>query len=87
MSTSVDQVREVLLQQVRREFKRPTLSTSDPLMGGVIDSLGLFNLVGFIEATFQVVLDDAELTVENFATIDTITSLVHGRLAAESAAR
>lgn len=87
MSTSVDRVRDVLLQQVRREFKRPTLSTSDPLMEGVIDSLGLFNLVGFIEATFQVVFDDADLTVENFATIETITGMVHGRLAAKSAPR
>lgn len=81
-----DTIRTTLLDYIRREFKRPALEAGDPLLEGNVDSLGLFNLVGFIEVTFQVLLDDSELTVENFADVDTLTRVVHGHLPAATAA-
>lgn len=42
----------------------------------VVDSLGLFTLVTFIEEEFGIVVDDEELLPENFGTINAITALV-----------
>ncbi len=43
---------------------------------GVIDSMGIFRLIGFLEGTFGKKLDLAEIQYENFATIDAIATLV-----------
>lgn len=42
----------------------------------VIDSLGIFSLVGFIEERYGVEIDIEELTLENFESVPAITGLV-----------
>lgn len=37
---------------------------------GIIDSTGVLELVNFIEATFEITIEDDELTPENLDTID-----------------
>ena len=47
------------------------LSVTDNLFSaGVVDSLGILDLVTFLENEFQVVVTDDELTPENFETIE-----------------
>ena len=48
---------------------------------GVVNSLGIFQLVAFLEERFQISVGDEEITPENFATIDGIERLVAGRKA------
>ena len=43
---------------------------------GVIDSLGVFQLVSFLEETFQVRIGDSEIVLENFRSIDDIERFV-----------
>jgi acyl carrier protein len=43
---------------------------------GVLDSLGVLDVVAFLEEEFGVVLDDEELTPEHFRSIATLTALV-----------
>jgi len=43
---------------------------------GIVDSLGLQQLVSFLETEFGVVVDDEHLLPENFETLDAITALV-----------
>jgi acyl carrier protein len=43
---------------------------------GILDSLGLQQLVGFLERQFDIELDDDHLVPENFATIGAIAKLV-----------
>jgi acyl carrier protein len=45
----------------------------------VIDSLGLFRIVGFLETEYGVLIPDDQLVPENFATLDTIARLVEQR--------
>lgn len=54
------------------------LLTSDyPLIeNSVVDSLGLFTLVSFVEQQFGVQVGDEELVPENFGTIGAIAGLV-----------
>lgn len=52
---------------------------ADAPLTGIIDSLAVLGLIGFIEPEFSIEVSPADVTDENFATIGTIASLV-GRL-------
>lgn len=53
------------------------LTRDFPLIeGGVLDSLGLFKVIAFIEDSFAVRIAPEEIQFENFATIGAITRLV-----------
>ena len=43
---------------------------------GVIDSTGVLELVGFLEETWEIQVDDTELIPENLDSIDAITDFV-----------
>jgi len=43
---------------------------------GVIDSLGLLEVVTFIETEFEVSVDDADVTLDNFGSVNAIASFV-----------
>ena len=45
----------------------------------LIDSLGIFSLVDFIEERFGVVIEVEEITIENFATVRAIDALIAGK--------
>ena len=46
------------------------------IASGVLDSLALLRLIGFIEEQFGVVVDDDEVVPENFESINVMTALV-----------
>ena len=46
---------------------------------GVVDSLGIFQLIAFLEETFGVRIGDEDITPENFGTIEAIERLVHSK--------
>jgi len=46
------------------------------LLGSVMDSLGLMQLIAFLEEEFDVEIDDADVTVDNFRTVGDIERLV-----------
>lgn len=43
---------------------------------GIIDSLGLLEVVTFIEAEFDISVQDTDVTLDNFGTVSTIASYV-----------
>jgi acyl carrier protein len=47
---------------------------------GIFDSLGLLNLISFLEKDFQIKVDDSELDAENFESINAIESFVQKKL-------
>lgn len=46
------------------------------LLNGAMDSMGLMRLVAFLEEEFDVEIDDAEITEDNFRTVRDIARLV-----------
>jgi acyl carrier protein len=48
---------------------------------GYLDSVGIIELIVFIESTFCVELDDAEIFDERFTSIHGISSVIHESLA------
>ena len=75
-----DRVREFIMKiAVRRGV--PKLADDDSLTStGVLDSVGIFRLVFFVEETFSVAIGDEEITVENFRSINAIQEFVLGKL-------
>lgn len=55
--------------------------TASLLERGVVDSLGLVELVLFVEETFEISLDEVELTNENLDSIERISRLVEAKMA------
>jgi len=47
--------------------------------GGVLDSLSLLRLIGFVEQQFEVHIADTEVVPENFESIRIIADLVAGK--------
>jgi len=46
------------------------------LDGGVIDSLGLLQVIAWLEETFEVALDDAEIGPESFQSVHAIQAFI-----------
>ena len=51
----------------------------DLIDSGVVDSLGIFQLVAFLEERFGIKIGDEEITPENFGTVAAIDRLVAPR--------
>jgi acyl carrier protein len=56
--------------------KKNMNDTSPLLQSGIVDSLGILELVSFIEHEFGVTISDDELLPENFQTLEALTSFV-----------
>jgi acyl carrier protein len=61
-------------------YMRPDwkLGDDDPLLGnGVIDSIGVIELVGFLQSTFDFTIADDEIVEDNLGTLRAIGRFVH----------
>jgi acyl carrier protein len=54
---------------------------------GIIDSLGVLQLVAFIESKFGVRVDDEDLTPENFETFAKMTGFIENKMMASGKIR
>jgi acyl carrier protein len=81
MTTKEITVKDQVRQFVREELasaKGITLVSDDESLidNGVVDSLGIFRLVTFLEETFGVKIGDEEISAENLQSVDMIEQLV-----------
>ena len=79
--TIEDKIRDYIFRQYPA-LEPKGLGDLDPL-AGVLDSLAVLGVVGFIEPEFSVELSASDLTDENFETISSIARLVE-KLSASS---
>ena len=70
------QIEEQLIDYFKQNADMTVDSKTLLLEEKIIDSMGVIELVAFIEATYGVELTDDDLTVENFKDIDTIVKLI-----------
>jgi acyl carrier protein len=60
-----------------------TLNEDTALLGNVIDSQGVIELVSFLQQHFKIEVEDEEVTTENLATLRTVVALVEKKLRRE----
>jgi len=69
-------IRSFILRKFPAARKR-NLNDAVPLLeSGIIDSLGVLDLVGFLEQTFDMKINDDDLTPENFGNIERMVAFV-----------
>lgn len=75
-----EEISKALLDFLVMNFPRARqngVSVDDSLLEQrVIDSLGLFELMTYIEAEFEIRVDDADATEENFGSVAAVTEYV-----------
>jgi acyl carrier protein len=71
-----ERIREFVLMKFPLARKRE-IKDADPLIeAGIIDSMGVQDLVGFLEHEFGVEVSDEELLPENFHSIEQLAAFV-----------
>ncbi len=67
-----------LPENARVELETPLIG------GGLVDSLGMEDLIMSLEETFAIRIDDDDLVPDNFETVAAITSFIERKLAETS---
>jgi len=73
-------VRQFILKQFPLARKRQVRDSDALLESGIVDSLGVLQVVSFIEQEFSVKISDDDLVPDNFQTIDRIKALIADRI-------
>lgn len=60
--------------------KKPITAEDDLLESGLIDSLGILDLVSFLEQDFGIIVADDELTPEHFQCVDRLARFVEHKI-------
>ena len=74
-------VRRFLTTELGKDMSQVGVDDS-MLESGTIDSIGVMQLVAFLGKTFEITVEDDDLTPENFDTIGAIAAFVARRQAA-----
>jgi acyl carrier protein len=79
-------VQRRILEFIRGEIllgdEHASLGEDTPLLDGAMDSLGLMQLVAFLEEEFDMELEDDQITSDNFRTVNDIARLISSSVAA-----
>ena len=79
MSTQ-DRVRTFIIDELRFRGSAKDLKNDLPLLEKeILDSMGIFQVVAFLESEFGIEIDDEDLVPDNFGTIDGIARLVESK--------
>jgi acyl carrier protein len=74
--TTEDRIREFILKHFPLARKNGVKADEKWLETGMIDSLGILDLVHFLESEFCLQISDEELLPENFESLKTVTDFV-----------
>lgn len=73
-------INEFIVNDLLWEKQTELTADTQLLEEGIIDSIGLFRMVTFLEESFRVRVPDEDLLAENFQTIRRIGEFVKARL-------
>jgi acyl carrier protein len=78
--------REYIVENFLYMRRNKTIGDEDSLLRtGVVSSLGMMEVVAWVEQTFGVTVDPAEITEQNFDSLKSIARFVHAKRAAAPA--
>ena len=77
-----DSIRRFIAEELSSNGRSETLTDDYPLLERqVLDSLGMFQLVSYLESEFGIEIADEELVPANFGTIGDVARLVEAKRA------
>lgn len=87
MPLQVTEIEQEIRNYLTEEFlfgRSEALSEETPLLGNVIDSQGVIELVSFVQQRFNIEIADEEVTTDNLATLKTVVTLVEKKLSGKA---
>jgi acyl carrier protein len=78
-SAAADRIRNFILEKFPLARKRNLTNRDQLLDTGILDSLGVLDVVAFIEKEFSVHVSDDELLPENFQSVDALVTFVQSK--------
>ena len=82
-----ERIRNFIVEKFPLARKRGINFQDNLLESGILDSLGILDLVAFVEQNFGIVLSDDELIPENFQSIERLTAFVQSKSPSEATAQ
>jgi len=77
MSDNAKTIEEFIVNEITGDLEAGSLPHGEDLLAAdLIDSLGITELVGFLESKFEITVGDEDLTPENFRSVDSIVAFV-----------
>lgn len=73
-------IREFIRTEIMFDDDSSVLLEDTPLLGRTMDSLGLTQLVAFLEEEFDIEIDGDDVTLDNFQTVAHIERLVESKI-------
>jgi acyl carrier protein len=74
-------IQKFILDELAKGRKK-TIDVNDDLLGeGIIDSLGILQLVAFIEEKFNYTVPDEDVVIENFMSVSALSHYLDQKLA------
>ena len=78
--TTTEHITQSIIAYIREDFPRARQAEitgdEDLFETGIIDSLGILSIIGFIESEYDFQVNDADIVPENFTTITGIARYV-----------
>lgn len=87
MANSHERIVAFILENFPLARKRPLAGDDNILESGIVDSLGILDLVSFLEQEFVIVVADDELIPENFQSVARLTRFVEQKVNEAAASR
>jgi len=79
VQTTSHQIRDFILKKFPLARKRGVKESDLLLESGILDSMGVLEVVHFIEQEFKTQVSDEELVPENFQSIDRLVSFLQSK--------
>jgi acyl carrier protein len=79
VETVTDRIREYLAEHFPAARARRLDLDESLLTNGILDSLGVLDVVAFLEAEFQITVTDEDLLPENFESLARLTAFVESK--------
>jgi acyl carrier protein len=80
-------IRSFILEKFPAARKRQLNDELPLLETGIVDSLGVLDVIGFLEQAFHIKIDDDELTPDNFANLRSMVAFVERKTGTELSAK
>jgi acyl carrier protein len=76
-------IHNFILDELAKGRKKAIGDDDDLLAEGIIDSLGILQLVAFIEEKFNFTVPDEDVVIENFMSVNALSTYLDQNLAAK----
>ena len=82
MTTTTDQVKQILADSLQLGSRAQTLNASAPLLGAIpeLDSMAVVNVITALEEHFGISVADDEIGAATFATLGSLSAFVEQKL-------